>query len=54
MVMCASNCICKWCMLNEMAVHPQFKEKVDLLLMDFEPIFINMPKRQINKYYYGD
>ncbi len=52
MVMCAPDCICKWCMLSEIAGHPQFKERIDALLVEFAPIFIEKRKNQPNKNYY--
>jgi len=43
MVMCADGCTCKWCKVMDMMDHPQFKERMDILLAEFDLVWI--PKK---------
>ena len=42
MPMCAPDCDCKWCRMSEMSDHPLFKDKLDALLEEFNPHFVQM------------
>jgi hypothetical protein len=50
MVMCAHTCVCKYCKISEMAYHPLFKDRIDELLIEFEPIFTESRKNIRNTY----
>ena len=44
MVMCASDCNCKWYKLSDMAYHPIFKERVDALIAEYEKTIPPKPR----------
>ena len=46
MVMCAPDCECKWCRLQDMAEHPLFQESVEELLEEFRPYFKTATDKQ--------
>lgn len=49
MIMCAHTCVCKYCKIHEMVVHPQFIDRINELLLEFEPIFTEIRKNISNK-----
>jgi hypothetical protein len=49
MVMCAPDCRCKWCRLQDMAVHPLFQESVEELLEEFKIYFKTAAERQMER-----
>jgi len=42
MVMCAPDCDCRWCRLTEMSMHRLFKDRVDALLAEFTPVWMDL------------
>lgn len=48
MPMCSPTCDCRYCKITAMAYHHQFKNKIDELLIEFQPIFAEMQSKLKN------
>ena len=35
MVMCASGCSCKWCMVGKLVTHPAFKDRINQMIHEY-------------------